>query len=54
VSRSSFFELEEQDSNMQVELGNDAKYPKIGMGSISFHMPVVEILELDEVLYVPS
>jgi hypothetical protein len=37
---------------MQVELGDDAKYLVIGMGSISFCMPTGEVLELHEVLYV--
>jgi hypothetical protein len=51
---STFFRLEEQDSNMHVELGDNAKYLVIGMCSVSFHMPVGEVLELHEVLYVPS
>jgi hypothetical protein len=37
---------------MHVELGDDAKYLMIGMGSISFYMPTREVLELYEVLYV--
>jgi hypothetical protein len=37
---------------MQEELGDDAKFLVIGMGSISFHMPTREVLELHEVLYV--
>jgi hypothetical protein len=39
-NRSTFFKLEEQDIDMQVELGDDGKYPVTGLGSISFHMPI--------------
>ena len=37
---------------MIVELGNDATRPIIRLGCISFCMPLGEILELDDVLYV--
>jgi hypothetical protein len=53
-NRSAFFKLEEQDTNMQVELGDDGKYPMTGLGSISFCMPTKEVLDLHEVLYVPG
>jgi hypothetical protein len=39
---------------MQVELGGNATYLVIGMGSISFCMPSSDVLELDDVLYVPG
>jgi hypothetical protein len=39
---------------MQVELSDEGKYSVIGLGSISFHMPIREILEFHEVLYVPG
>jgi hypothetical protein len=37
-----------------VELGHDDKYPMTRLGSISFCMLAKEVLELREVLYVPS
>jgi hypothetical protein len=52
TNKSTFSRLEEQDSNMQVELGDDAKYSVIGMGSISFCMLAEKVIELHEVLYV--
>jgi hypothetical protein len=51
VNKLAFFGLEEQDSDMHVELGDDVKYSMIGMDSISFYLPTREILELHEVLY---
>jgi hypothetical protein len=36
-----------------VELGDDATYPVVGVGSISFQMPSGDVLELSGVLYVP-
>jgi hypothetical protein len=52
-NRSAFSRLEEQDISKQVELSDDGKYPMTRKGSISFHMPVGEVLELHEVFYVP-
>ena len=37
---------------MQVELGNDATYLVARIGSISFQIPLGDILELTSVLYV--
>jgi hypothetical protein len=37
-NRSTVFNLDEQDSGMQVELGDDGRYLVVGLGSISFHM----------------
>jgi hypothetical protein len=37
-----------------VELGADATYLVKGLGSISFHIPYGGVLELNEVLFVPS
>jgi hypothetical protein len=34
--------------------GNDSTYPVTRVGSVSFHMPSSGILELNDVLYVPS
>ena len=37
---------------MQGRLGDDATYPVTRMGSVSFIMPLGDVLELDDVLYV--
>jgi hypothetical protein len=39
---------------MQEGLGNDATYPMTRMGFISFHIPLGDVLDLTEVLFVPS
>jgi hypothetical protein len=39
---------------MSVELGDDATYPMKGLGSISFWMPSSDVLELNDVLFVPG
>jgi hypothetical protein len=39
---------------MQVELIDDGRYPMVWLRSISFFMLVGEVLDLHEVLYVPS
>jgi hypothetical protein len=49
---STLFRLEEQDTDMEVGLGDDGKYLMIGLGSISFFISIGEVLELHEVLYV--
>ncbi|KAH9293147.1 hypothetical protein KI387_041654, partial [Taxus chinensis] len=49
LNKAAFFRLKEQHTSMQVELGDDAKYSVTGIGSISFRMPVGEVLELHEV-----
>lgn len=53
TNKLAFFKLQEQDFVMQVELGDDATYSVIGMGSISFYMPSGDVLELHDVLFVP-
>lgn len=52
ANKSAFFRLEEQDTNMQVELSGDGKYLVTRLVSISFCMPMGEVLELHEVIYV--
>jgi hypothetical protein len=42
-----------QEVGMEVELGDDAMHPIAIVESISFHMPLGDILELISVLYVP-
>ena len=49
-----FNRFQEQEQGMVVELGNDAMYPMMGLSSISFQMPLGDVLELDFVLYVPD
>jgi hypothetical protein len=49
-----FSRLQEQEGGMSVELGDDATYPMKGLGSISFQMPSGDVLELNDVLFVPS
>jgi hypothetical protein len=38
---------------MTMELGDDATYPVRGVGSISFQMPLRDVLEMDHILLVP-
>jgi hypothetical protein len=52
TSRSVLFRLQEQETDMYVELGDDGKYPVTGLGFISFHMLAREVLELCQALYV--
>jgi hypothetical protein len=52
--RSLFNRFQEQEGGMSVELGDDATYPVRGVGSISFQMPSGDVLELSDVLFVPS
>lgn len=35
-NKSSFFKLEEQDTNMKVELGDDGRCPVVGFGIFHF------------------
>jgi hypothetical protein len=49
---SLFSRFQEQVGCMSVELGDDATYLVRGVGSISFQIPLGEILELSEVLFV--
>jgi hypothetical protein len=53
-NKRAFNKLQEHETSMQVELGDDATYLVAGVGSISFQRPLVDIFELTGVLYVPS
>lgn len=54
TSNKVFNKLQEQEVGMQVELGDDATYPVVEVGSISSQMPSNDILELNGVLNVLS
>jgi hypothetical protein len=41
-----------KEGGIQEELGNDATYPMTRMGIISFRMPLGDVLDLIEVLFV--
>lgn len=49
-----FNRFQEQEQGMVVELGNDAMYPMTGLSSISFQMPLGDVLKSHYVLYVPN
>jgi hypothetical protein len=42
-----------RDVGIQVELGDDATYPVTRIGTISFRMPLGDVLNLHDVLFVP-
>lgn len=39
---------------MSVELGNDDTYAMKGLGSISFLVPLSDVIELNDVLFLPA
>lgn len=49
-----FFSLTEQDLGVQVEVGDDAKYPIVGIGTIPFQLESGNSLDFDDFLFVPS
>jgi hypothetical protein len=53
-NKKAFSKHQEQEASMQVELSDDATYLPTGMGSIALCMPSGDVLQLDDVLYVPS
>lgn len=48
-NKKDFRKLQEQEVNIQVELGNNAKYLVTRIGYVSFHMPSSDVLELNDV-----
>jgi hypothetical protein len=54
ISRQLFSSLKKQDSGVQVELGDDAKYPVAGVGTIPFQLESGNSLDFDDVLFVPG
>jgi len=53
-TRQLFSCLKKQDSRVQVELGDDAKYPVARVGTITFQLESSNSLDFDDVLFVPS
>lgn len=53
--KSLFSLFQEQKGDMGVELGDDTTYPmRRGVDSISFQMHLGDVLELSDILFVPS
>lgn len=50
--RIIFNKFQEQEGGMRLELGDDVTYLMKGMGSIIFQMPSIDVLELNDVLFV--
>jgi hypothetical protein len=53
-TRQLFSSIKKQDSGAQVELGDDAKYPIAGVGTIPFHPESSNSLYFNDILFVPS
>jgi hypothetical protein len=53
-ARQLFSNLKKQDSGLQVELGDDAKYSIARVGTIPFHLKLGNFLDFDDVLFVPG
>jgi hypothetical protein len=52
--KEAFDKLQEQEVAMQVKLGDNATFLVIETSLVSFRMPLGVVLQLDDVLYVPS
>jgi hypothetical protein len=53
-ARQLFTSLKKQDSGVHVELGDDAKYPVAGVGTIPFHLELHNYSDFDDVVFVPG
>jgi hypothetical protein len=53
-SQKSLTSLTEENSRLQVELGDNAKYAVKGVGTTSFQLKSGKPLKMSEVLYVPG
>jgi len=53
-SKKSLTTLIEENSQLQVELGDNAKYAVKGIGTTSFQLKSGKPLKMSEVLYVPG
>ena len=53
-ARELFSSLTKDISRVQVKLGDDAKYPIEGVGTIPFQLWLGNSLDLDNVLFVPG
>ena len=51
-SRELFLSLKEHVSRVQVELGDDTRYPVAGVGTIPFQLQSSNSLNIDDVLFV--
>jgi hypothetical protein len=51
-TRELFSSLSEEDSKLHIELGNNAKYPVRGQGTIQFQLESGGSFDAQEVLYV--
>jgi hypothetical protein len=54
LQQEGFYKLQEQEDGIQVELGNDATYPVTKWALSLSCMPSSDVLELNDVLYVPN
>ena len=50
-NKRAFNKIQDQEASVQVELGDNAMYLVVGVGSISFQMPLGDIIELTGILY---
>ena len=50
-NKRAFNKLQDQEASVQVELGDNAMYLVVGVGSFSFQMPLGDIIELTGILY---
>ena len=53
-ARDLFMSLTEQVSVVQLELGDDAKYLVVGIGTIPFQLQSGNSLQFDDILFVPG
>ena len=52
-TRELYSSLKEHVSRVQVELGDDAKYPLVRVGTIPFQLQSGKSLDFDDMLFVP-
>jgi hypothetical protein len=53
-TQQKFSSLKKQDSRVQVELGDEAKYLVAGVSTIHFQLESSNSLDFDDVLFVPG
>lgn len=53
-ARELFTSLSEKDLDLDIELGDNAKYKVMGLGTVSFWKEFEDLLEVKDVLYVPG
>jgi hypothetical protein len=52
--KSLFSRIQELEGGMTVELGDDATYPMTGIAFISLQRPSSDVLELSDIILVPT